>query len=239
MAQNGGTRPATTNLTPTGNLMPVISRCANTRIEHDNEVSITLTEAYATACNSPGGVGAVNVRDNLKPFFSYTNEDRELLVQIPGVAEATDPLPTFMTLWIVKTDADKKEQHEAERVGAAQPICGSLLMGPLHRISSTSDALVPIPDCYKNALCLKISFPLHWWTDRQLQAITDQPHSIPKTNISNARLTVVDVPKAAHILGSDDIDVFTPGFWRQALINQLHAFKHICVLLVPGNPMSR
>ncbi|KAJ6468923.1 hypothetical protein C8R45DRAFT_938105 [Mycena sanguinolenta] len=217
----------------------------NVRIERDNKASIAVTEAYAAARNSPNSVGALDVGDNLKPFFAYTDEDTELLVKITGVAEATGLLPTFMTLWIAaqrlkiaRTDAEKKEQREMERARAARPMCGSVTMGPLHRISSTSDALVPIPECYENSLCLKIYFPLHCWIDKQLQAIADQPHSIPKTDVGETRLTVVDVAKAERTLGTDDFSALTPGLWRQASVNQLRAFENICAAPVPGDPNS-
>ncbi|KAF8189422.1 hypothetical protein K438DRAFT_1763645 [Mycena galopus ATCC 62051] len=217
----------------------------NVRIERDNKASIAFTKAYAEARGFPGGVGALNVGANLKPFYEYPEEFKELLIKAPLVCDATGPLPTFMVIWIAsqriknsKAESDKKDARDAERSRGARPTKGTLVMGPLHRILSTSDALVPIPDCYENYFCNKIYFPLHWWSDKQLQLFANQPHSIPKTNISENRVTVVDMAKAERLLSTDDFNVLTPGLWRQVSVNQLRAFENICAAPVPGDPTS-
>ncbi|KAJ7936331.1 hypothetical protein B0H13DRAFT_1853397 [Mycena leptocephala] len=137
-----------------------------------------------------------------------------------GVGNSTGPLPTYMIIWtasqrmkLAKAEADKKDMREAERARTSRPMKGSFLMGPLHRISSTSDALVPIPDSYSNSLFHKIYFLLHWWTDHQLQSFSDQPQSIPKTDIGDggARVSVVEMGKAERLLGTDDFAALTPG----------------------------
>ncbi|KAF8181927.1 hypothetical protein K438DRAFT_2168356 [Mycena galopus ATCC 62051] len=148
---------------------------ANVRIERDNKTSIAFTKA-SKARGFPGGVGALDVGTNLKPFYEYPEEFKELLVKAP--------LPA----------------HQKTR-----------RLSPTRRMRATPN----IQELFAN-----------------------QPHSIPKTDIGENGVTVIDMVKAEHLLSTDDFNALTPGLWCQASVNQLCAFKNICAASVPGNLTS-
>ncbi|KAJ7900127.1 hypothetical protein B0H14DRAFT_2556345 [Mycena olivaceomarginata] len=116
----------------------------NCLVERANDASLRLTRAYEAAAGSPAGVGDLDVGARLQPFFSYSEEEKALLVASKDVVEASGPLPLFMTMWIAgqrvlvaKGEAEeKKKQDELKANPAGQTLKGAMPAGPTHRISS-------------------------------------------------------------------------------------------------------
>ncbi|KAJ7792707.1 hypothetical protein B0H14DRAFT_3562596 [Mycena olivaceomarginata] len=66
----------------------------NCLVERANDASLRLTRAYAAA-GSPAGVGDLDVGARLQPFFSYSEQEKALLVASKDVVDASGPLPAL------------------------------------------------------------------------------------------------------------------------------------------------
>ncbi|KAK7015778.1 hypothetical protein R3P38DRAFT_2786703 [Favolaschia claudopus] len=173
---------------------------------------------YAAA--STAGVGTLDVGAPLLSHFTYTDEEKSLLVASKDVVESTGPFPVYMTIFIAtermkaaRADMDEKAKREAERAAreaekakAARPTLYS------ERSSWSTHASFP--------LSRPIYFPLHWWSDKILRQAFDYPHSIPTTTITAVQTSsliappsvmVVNVAKALKELGEEDEAQLTPG----------------------------
>ncbi|KAJ6527842.1 hypothetical protein DFH09DRAFT_1094640 [Mycena vulgaris] len=177
-------------------------------------------------------------------------EEKDLLVASKEIAEATGPLPVFMTMWIAgkrvkvakvetaeKVKGDKEwSDKEAEKSKAVRPIGGTQVMTNPRSISAASTGPVDIPDSWHVSLHHKIYLPLHFWSDKILRQARDFPFSIPLESITARQVSalitppsirVVNVKKATDMLGEEDVCQLTPGLWRRASINQLESFKYL------------
>ncbi|KAK6995589.1 hypothetical protein R3P38DRAFT_2567184 [Favolaschia claudopus] len=231
------------------NLAPKNAR--NLVIERTNETSLALTRAYQDAAASTAGVGTLDVGAPLLSHFTYTDEEKSLLVASKDVVESTGPLPVYMTIFIAtermkaaRADMDEKAKREAERC-PSYSIFGTQLMVNPRIVSAVATGETPIPDIFHVSLHHKIYFPLHWWSDKILRQAFDYPHSIPNTTITAVQTSsliapssvmVVNVAKALKELGEEDEAQLTPGLWRQSARNLLNSFKLLCPPLDPANP---
>ncbi|KAJ6544899.1 hypothetical protein B0H10DRAFT_1970023 [Mycena sp. CBHHK59/15] len=169
----------------------------------------------AAAAASPTGVGNLNVGVALEPFLTYTGHEKALLIGSKEVVDATSPLPVFMVLWIAADAADKakrekdRAEKEAEKTKASCPIFGTQLMQNLHPILAVVSGPVPIPDIFHTS-----------------------------TLVVLPTVCTVNMGKALKNLGDEDLHSLTLGLWRQASINQLVSFQHLCPPIVPGDLSS-
>ncbi|KAJ6537200.1 hypothetical protein DFH09DRAFT_1400845 [Mycena vulgaris] len=252
------TRP--NDIDPLHNMELQEKNVMNLRMEKSNGTSIVLTRTYETARATTAGVGNLDVGKPLEPFFSYTEEENDLLVSSKELAEAVGPLPIFLTQYLAaqrlktaraeavdkaKRDKDRAEK-EAEKLKASAPIAGTMLMSNPHDISSVICGPVDIPPVWSVSLSQKVRFPLHCWTDAILRGAIETPHSVPKENIRAGQLTalvaservqVVDVAKATNLYGGEEVSSkLSTSLWRQASRNLLAAWEHLCAKVDLDDP---
>jgi hypothetical protein len=116
----------------------------NCLLERANYASLCLTRAYKAAARSPAGVGDLDVGARLQPFFSYSEEEKALLIASKDILDVSGPLPLYMTMWIagqhvlaVKGEVEeKKKWDEIKANPAGQTLKGAVPTGPTHCISS-------------------------------------------------------------------------------------------------------
>ncbi|KAJ7355814.1 hypothetical protein DFH08DRAFT_933612 [Mycena albidolilacea] len=209
----------------------------NCLVERANDASLRLTRAYEAAAGSSAGVGDLDVGARLQPFFSYSEEEKALLVASKDVVEASGPLPLFMTMWIAgqrvlvaKGEAEeKKKRDESKANPAGQMLKGAMPAGPTHRISSLATSDVELPNAFLGCLVQKMPIPLHWWTNSNLRKVNDNPHWLPwkELTIEGKKLVIIMTDKAEKIVGDadDEFKSLTPGKWREASINFARALR--------------
>ncbi|KAJ7327630.1 hypothetical protein DFH08DRAFT_816467 [Mycena albidolilacea] len=209
----------------------------NCLVERANNASLRLTRAYEAAAGSSAGVGDLDVSARLQPFFSYTEEEKALLVASKDVVEASGPLPLFMTMWVAgqrvlaaKGEAEeKKKRDEIKANPAGQTLKGAVPAGPTHRISSLVTSEIEIPKPFLGCLVQKIPVPLHWWTNSNLRKANNNPHWLPwrELTIEGKKILILETAKGEKILGDveDEFKNLSPGKWREASVNFARALR--------------
>jgi hypothetical protein len=106
----------------------------NCLLECANDASLCLSRAYEAAAGSPAGVGNLDVSARLQPF-SYSEEEKALLVASKDIVDASGLLPLYMTMWIagqhilaVKGEVEEKKKcDEIKANPAGQTLKGACL----------------------------------------------------------------------------------------------------------------
>ncbi|KAJ7632037.1 hypothetical protein B0H17DRAFT_1217621 [Mycena rosella] len=196
-----------------------------------NKVSIAFTRSFAAA-RAAGSIGILDVGAKLLPYYEYSTE-KALLVGSARVVATTGLLPIFITIWVaveqLKASAasaaeksvcdEEREAREADKAKAFRPIKGTLLIENPHPISSTIPGPAHVPAAYHTSLANKIYFPLHWWSDRTLQHVTNFLHTLPTKPLTVGQIAllsapatgIVNVKKALLELGDEDVGLLTPS----------------------------
>ncbi|KAJ7795999.1 hypothetical protein B0H14DRAFT_3495254 [Mycena olivaceomarginata] len=94
-------------------------------------------EHTKAATRSPAGVGDLDVSARLQPFFSYSEEEKALLIASKDVVDASGPLLLYMTMWIAgqhvlaaKGEAEEKKKcDEIKANPARQTLKGTVPAG--------------------------------------------------------------------------------------------------------------
>ncbi|KAJ7480934.1 hypothetical protein FB451DRAFT_1171510 [Mycena latifolia] len=223
--------------------------------EASNKASIALTRAYAAARGTVTGVGTLDVGAPLMALWSYTDEEKAMLLHSPDLVAAVGPLPLTLTKLIAQHRAaigvqreEERADKEAEKAKTAN-LLGSMMYTNPHEVTPLLRQAATIPSIFLVSLRHAIYFPLHWWTDRLLRKAAESPHTICK-EFSRAeqsasysigeRVQVVDVMKCAKLFdGEDEVKCLTPSLWRQAANNLLSAFQKLCPAADPADPSAR
>ncbi|KAJ7194009.1 hypothetical protein GGX14DRAFT_587015 [Mycena pura] len=195
----------------------------NVQREAGNKASIKLTFAYETALASaarPASPLNEDVSYPLLPFFTYSDQQKHVLVGDKEVVAASGPLPLFMTLFIANERLNTQQAKDADKA------------------KNDADRARRFTRCRK-----KQGSSSSFWMIRQA---TDFPHTISTTTILGPQvpgsaqtlgITVIHVAKNMNMLHDEDISRLTPGIWRQASRNMLESFKQLCPAVVPGDPV--
>ncbi|KAJ6627808.1 hypothetical protein B0H10DRAFT_2209937 [Mycena sp. CBHHK59/15] len=229
----------------------------NLHVEKNNNASIMLMHVYEAAHATAAGVGNLNVGSALEPFFSYTDEEKALMVSSKELVDVVGPLPIFLIqhiamecLKITRAEADEKVtcDKEAEKLKANQSIMGMLLMSNPHAISSVLSGPANIPPIFSVSLRHQVYFPLHWWTDKVLGEAVEFPHTVPKESICAAQTSVLVTPECMHVVnvakvtkifrGEEISSALSTSLWHQVSRNLLTAYQHLCPVVDPNNPSS-
>lgn len=199
----------------------------NVAIEVANKVSVILTRAYAKACDTPVGVGLLDIGFPLKALLGYTNEEKAKLLHCPEYAATVGPLPVSFLGFIagiraVVAVAKEKErvEKEAKETEAKKPLLGLMVFTKPHAVTPTLKQQAVIPAIFLVTLRSHIPILLHWWTDKNMKMAALALHTIAKEYMRSEQSTtfnlsqhvqVLDITKNAKFFGGEDESVLSPS----------------------------
>ncbi|KAJ7796363.1 hypothetical protein B0H14DRAFT_2620047 [Mycena olivaceomarginata] len=169
--------------------------------------------------------------DPLLRFFSYSEEEKVLLVASKDVVDAFGLLLLYMTMWIAgqhvlatNGKAEEKKKHNKLKVNpAGQALKGAVPAGPTHHILSLLTSEVELLRAFLGYLVQKMPIPLHWWTNGNLTKANNNPHWLPwrELTIEGKKILIIETGKVEGILGDaeDKFKNLTLGKWCKASIN--------------------
>jgi hypothetical protein len=206
----------------------------NCIIEVHNEQSLEQTDKAEADSNHTTDIGL-----SLRPIYKYTEADLRALLD-ETYKNAVGPIPSFLLrvlLDIKQQDKDDKSAAAANNLDekkASRLTHGSLRMEhPIIR-NIFEKREIPIPDIYQHSVIAKAIPCLHWCSSKNLEFISNNPHSIhtktwlapPTATFISEKITILDIEAMIKLWGSDfDPTAFTPLQWLDASKNMLRLLQ--------------
>lgn len=222
-------------------LIPISHRHRlNVAAETHNEASIAATRL----CQMDAGTNlTLDVGEPLKPYFAYSPEELEEMVNSEEGIKQSGPIPYFVRREVdserTRIRDEEKEAKELRKKMEKEgiPIDNSWAPSSAIAYDKFGNARTPIPDPFLQSFRAAQVPDIHYWTDDKLEAIFADPRLLITKDIVPMRttadpdpkkVTIVNLVEMAKIWGKDnDWSAVTAAGYKQALDNMLKAVQRV------------